>query len=156
MRSAWRLAATTSVDDFLTAGPYDFVVLSVPWPEILPPASLLLEADVAVLAETPIAERTELVEPFLERLGSDARLQSAEQYRFQPVHAARIAVAASGLIGEPISVAASFAHDYHAMTVIRAALGIGFEPVQVSGVAWTRSEERAWSGAASLLTHRAS
>jgi predicted dehydrogenase len=134
MRTAHGLAAITSLDDFLAAGPYDFVILSVPWPEILPMASRLLEAGVAVLSETPIAERTELVGPFLERFGNDARLQSAEQYRFQPTHAARIAVAQSGLIGEPISVTASFAHDYHALSVVRAALGIGFEPVQVTAV----------------------
>ena len=68
----------------------------------------LLEAGVAVLSKTPIAERTELVGPFLQRFGSDARLQSAEQYRFQPMHAARIAVAQSGLIGSDLR-AASFA-----------------------------------------------
>ena len=72
------------------------MILSVPWPEILPMASRLLDAGVAVLSETPIAERTELVGPFLERYGADAALQSAEQYRFQPMHAARIAVAQSG------------------------------------------------------------
>jgi predicted dehydrogenase len=124
--------ATTSLDAFLAGGPYDFVLLSVPWPEILPLAGRLLDAGVTVLSETPIAERTELVGPFLERYGADARLQSAEQYRFQPMHAARIAIARSGRIGEPVSVTASFAHDYHAMSVVRSALGVGFEPVTVT------------------------
>ncbi|WP_375407239.1 Gfo/Idh/MocA family protein [uncultured Amnibacterium sp.] len=128
--------ASTSIDAFLAGGPFDFVLLSVPWPQILPLAGRLLEAGHAVLSETPIAERTELVGPFLERYGADARLQSAEQYRFQPMHAARIAVARSGLIGEPVSVTASFAHDYHAMSVVRAALGIGFEPVRVTATAF--------------------
>ena len=135
--SAARLTAqgvptTTSIDAFLAGGPYDFVLLSVPWPEILPMAGRLLDAGLAVLSETPIAERTELVGPFLQHYGADAHLQSAEQYRFQPMHAARIAIARSGLIGEAVSVTASFAHDYHAMSVVRAALGIGFEPVTVT------------------------
>lgn len=130
--TAQGVPATTSIDDFLAGGPYDFVLLSVPWPEILPMAGRLLDAGVTVLSETPIAARTELVGPFLERYGADARLQSAEQYRFQPMHAARIAVARSGRIGEAVSVTASFAHDYHAMSVVRAALGVGFEPVAVT------------------------
>ena len=130
--SAEGVPASTSIDAFLAGGPYDFVLLAVPWPQILPMAGRLLDAGHAVLCETPIAERTELVGPFLERYGADARLQSAEQYRFQPMHAARIAVARSGLIGEPVSVSASFAHDYHAMSVVRAALGVGFDPVSVT------------------------
>jgi predicted dehydrogenase len=130
--TAQGVPATTSLDAFLAGGPYDFVLLSVPWPEILPLAGRLLDAGHTVLSETPIAERTELVGPFLQRYGTDARLQSAEQYRFQPMHAARIAVARSGRIGEAVSVTASFAHDYHAMSVVRAALGLGFEPVSVT------------------------
>jgi predicted dehydrogenase len=130
--TAQGVPATTSLDTFLAGGPYDFVLLSVPWPQILPMAGRLLDAGVPVLSETPIAERTELVGPFLQRHGAEARLQSAEQYRFQPMHAARIAVARSGRIGEPVSVTASFAHDYHAMSVIRAALSLGFEPVTVT------------------------
>ena len=126
------MPATTSLDAFLARGPYDFVLLSVPWPQILPLAGRLLDAGATVLSETPIAERTELVGPFLQRHGADARLQSAEQYRLQPMHAARIAVARSGRIGEAVSVTASFAHDYHAMSVVRAALGIGFAPVTVT------------------------
>ncbi|MBW4043175.1 MAG: Gfo/Idh/MocA family oxidoreductase [Acidobacteria bacterium] len=134
--TAQGVPATTSLESFLAGGPYDFVLLSVPWPQILPLAGHLLEAGHTVLSETPIAERTELVGPFLQRYGADARLQSAEQYRFQPMHAARIAVARSGRIGEPLSVTASFAHDYHAMSVVRAALGLGFEPVRVTAAAF--------------------
>ena len=126
---------TTDLDAFLASGPYDFVLLSVPWPQILPLAGRLLDAGIPVLSETPIAERTEHVAGFLERYGATAPLQSAEQYRFQPMHAARIAVARSGRLGEPVSVTASFAHDYHAMSVARAALSIGFEPVRVSATA---------------------
>lgn len=138
--SADRLAArglrtSTSLEEFLAQDPYDFVLLSVPWPEILPLAGRLLDAGQTVLCETPIALHTELVGPFLARYGADAPLQSAEQYRFQPMHAARIAVARSGRLGAPVSVTASFAHDYHAMSVVRAALGVGFGPVTVTATA---------------------
>ena len=126
---------STDLDGLLARSGVDLVVLSVPWPQILPLAGRALDAGIPVLSETPIAERTELVGPFLERYGADARLQSAEQYRFQPMHAARIAVARGRLLGEAVSVTASFAHDYHAMSVARAALGIGFEPVRVSATA---------------------
>ena len=61
---------TTDLDAFLASESVDFVLLSVPWPQILPLAGRLLDAGVRVLSETPIAERTELVGPFLERFGS--------------------------------------------------------------------------------------
>src|SRR4051794_35800299 len=70
--TAQGVPATSSMDTFLAGGPSDFVLLSVPWPEILPMAGRLLEAGQTVLSETPIAERTELVGPFLERYGADA------------------------------------------------------------------------------------
>lgn len=123
------IPAGTSLTTFLAQGPMDFVLLSVPRTAALALAGRLLDADLPVLGETPIAAHTNEIAPFVARYGLDAPLQSAEQYRLQPMHAARIAVARSGRLGEVHRVTASFAHEYHAMSVIRAVLGVGSEPV---------------------------
>ncbi|WP_375400446.1 Gfo/Idh/MocA family protein [uncultured Amnibacterium sp.] len=125
------IPASTSMATFLAQGPLDFVLLSVPRDSALPLAGALLDAGLPVLGETPIAAHTGELAPFVARYGLDAPLQSAEQYRLQPMHAARIAVARSGRIGQVHHVTASFAHDYHAFSVIREVLRIGFEPVTV-------------------------
>lgn len=125
------IPASTSMATFLAEGPVDFVLLSVPRDSALPLAEALLDAGVPVLGETPIAAHTAELAPFVDRHGLDAPLQSAEQYRFQPMHAARIAIARSGRLGQVHHVTASFAHDYHAVSVIRAVLRIGSEPVTV-------------------------
>lgn len=123
------IPAGTSAASFLAQGPMDFVLLSVPRATALPLSGQLLGAGLPVLGETPIAEHTDEIAPFVARYGLDAPLQSAEQYRLQPMHAARIAVARSGRLGEVHRITASFAHEYHAMSVIRAVLGVGSEPV---------------------------
>lgn len=125
------IPASTSMATFLGQGPVDFVLLSVPRTATLPLAGALLDAGLPVLAETPIAADTGEVVPFVARYGLEAPLQSAEQYRLQPMHAARIEVARSGRLGQVHHVTASFAHDYHAMSVIREVLRIGSEPVTV-------------------------
>jgi predicted dehydrogenase len=130
----WAGAATTSMSEFLAAGPFDFVLLSVPRAATLDLAGALLDAGVPVLCETPIAAGTEALVPFLRRYGPAVPLQSAEQYRLQPMHAARLAVARSGLLGDVAEAAVSVAHEYHAMSLARAALGLGFEDVEVTAV----------------------
>lgn len=123
------IPASTSPTSFLAQGPMDLALVSVPRDAALPLAGTLLDAGTPVLSETPIAGDTAALAPFVARFGLDAPLQSAEQYRFQPMHAARIAVALSGRLGRVQRVTASFAHDYHAMSVIRQVLQVGSEPV---------------------------
>jgi predicted dehydrogenase len=133
MRSSG-IPATTSRAEFLRSGPFDFVLLSVPRERTLELAGPLLDAGIPVLCETPLAPSTAALAPFLDRYGLDAPLQSAEQYRFQPMHAARIAVARSGLLGPVHHATLSVAHEYHAMSLLRAALGLAFEDAAVTAV----------------------
>jgi len=65
-------------------------------------------------------------------LPAGARVQIAEQYPFQPHHAARLALAASGRLGTITQAQVSAAHGYHGMVLIRRFLGIGFEPAEIS------------------------
>lgn len=51
----------------------------------------------------------------------------AEQYAFQPFHAARLALARSGRLGAVSQAQVSVTQEYHGMSLIRKLLGIQFE-----------------------------
>ena len=57
-------------------------------------------------------------------------MQVAEQYAFQPLHAARLAFIRAGKLGEISQVQVSVAHGYHGISLIRKFLGIGYENVK--------------------------
>lgn len=128
----WNLRATTSVDAFLLAGPYDFVIVAVPVDQVGDLLRTFASAGVPVLVETPPASSLEAMEQ-LYRDMAGAPVQVAEQYSFQPHHAARLSVARSGVLGVVTSARVSVAHGYHGVSLIRFALGVGFEPVEISG-----------------------
>ncbi len=114
-----------------TRGDPDFVVVSVPRsaaPDII---AALVERDLPVLAETPPAADLDGLRALSARVGPAARVQIAEQYPFQPLHAARLALAASGLIGTPSQAQVSVAHGYHGMALLRRALGLAFDDATI-------------------------
>jgi predicted dehydrogenase len=130
----WGVAATTSIDEFLAAARYDYVVVSVPPDSAAELTRAVIAAGVPVLSETPPAPDVESLFELYRAVGG-APVQVAEQYRFQAHHAARLSVAASGLIGDIGSVRLSVAHGYHGVSLMRFALGVGFEPAEVSAQA---------------------
>ncbi len=107
----------------------DFVVLSVARlaaPELM---QQLVAAGMPVLSETPPAADIDGLNALYRALGSNAPVQIAEQYAFQPHHAARLTFLHGGKLG-PISQAqVSVAHGYHGVNLMRRYLGVGFEPV---------------------------
>ena len=110
-----------------------FVATSVGWganPELLRELAAL---NLPTLSETPPAPDL----PSLLALWSDlknAPLQIAEQYPFQPLHAARLSVAAGGKIGAIRHAQVSAAHGYHGMALLRAYLQIGLEDATIRAV----------------------
>lgn len=127
----WGVPATSSFDEFART-PFDFVVVAVPRAHAPALVSAFVRRQVPVLLETPPAADLPGLRALYTELGEDAPLQVAEQYRYQPQHAARLAVARSGVLGPIESVSTSVAHDYHAVSLIRAFLGAGFEPVEIT------------------------
>ena len=128
----WALPAVTDLRTFLDLGPFDYVVLAVPSEAARQYMLDLVAADVPVLTETPPARDLAALNALYRSIGG-APIQVAEQYQFQAHHAARMAVARSGLLGKIHTVYVSAAHDYHAMALIRQGLMVGFEAVEVSG-----------------------
>jgi predicted dehydrogenase len=127
----WSVAATTSRAAFL-AGDYDFVVVATPSEVAAELTVAASRAGHAVLTETPPAPTRESLLAYYAELRGQ-RVQVAEQYRFQAHHAARLALAKSGRLGPVTWARLSAAHGYHGVSLIRAFLGKGFDPVTISG-----------------------
>ena len=116
-----------------------FVVTSVPWAASAPIILELASRGVAVLAETPPAQDLDAMVNLWKALPRNARIQVAEQYQFQPLHAARLALTKSGLLGEIHEVQISVAHGYHGVSLIRKHLGIGFDNAIVRAIGFKSS-----------------
>jgi hypothetical protein len=114
-------------DDLLKAAKIDFAVVSVPWKIAPIRTKELVERDVPVLTETPPAPDLNSLIEINKLTEFGAKIQVAEQYHLHPLHAARIAIANSGKLGEISQVQASICHGYHGISLIRRLMGIGFE-----------------------------
>ena len=128
----WGVKTHRSLADLLAASDPLFVVVSVPWeasPGIL---KELAARQVPALCETPPAPDVEGLIELHRLVEKGAKIQVAEQYIFQPAHAARLAVARSGKLGAVTQAQVSAAHGYHGVSLIRHLLGVNFEPVTIS------------------------
>ncbi len=95
MARDWNIPAHESIDALLKEK-HDFVVLSVPR-AVTPDLILELTTKGAPSwSRTPPAAEVEDMSRLWQKLRKNARVQIAEQYPFQPLHAARLALAASG------------------------------------------------------------
>jgi predicted dehydrogenase len=126
IKAAWKIPVFDELDALLDQLP-DFVVTSVPWAASPPVLVELAARDMPTLAETPPAPDLERLIQLWKELPKEARLQVAEQYQFQPLHAARLAFARSGKLGEIRQVQVSVAHGYHGIALIRKFLDAGYE-----------------------------
>ena len=128
---AWGVPVRSSIDELLADRP-NFVVLAVPRTATPYLLRELADARVPVLAETPPAADFDGLAGLADLAASSARIQVAEQYQFQPHHAARLEVARSGILGTVTQAQVSVAHDYHGIDLLRRYLGVGFEPVTIT------------------------
>lgn len=132
----WDVPAFGSTREMLAVIDAAFVVVSVPRsvaPDVL---RELHAAGVPALCETPPAQTLEEMTELYRSVGSQARIQVAEQYPFQPNHAARLAVAGSGKLGRVTLAEVSAAHDYHGIVLLRRFLGVGFENAAIQGMSF--------------------
>lgn len=90
----------------------------------------LTDRHVPVLSETPPAPDLEGLRA-LAPLARRGRVQVAEQYQFQPFHAARLSVARSGRLGRVSEARVSAAHGYHGVDLIRRLLELDREPLTI-------------------------
>jgi hypothetical protein len=134
LSKTWGVTVYTDLEQFIAAGGYSFAVVSLSRAASTAFITRLTEAQIPVLTETPPAPDLEELRSLWEAVGgASAKIQVAEQYLYQPMHAARIALARSGRLGEISQAQVSAAHGYHGISLIRQLLGIGFENVTISG-----------------------
>src|ERR1700688_332202 len=128
IKADWDIPVFEHLDGLLKEKP-EFVVTSVPWAASEPLIVELSSKNMPVLAETPPAADLEGLTRLWQSLPAHAKVQVAEQYAFQPLHAARLAFVRAGKLGEISQVQVSVAHGYHGISLIRKFLGITFENV---------------------------
>ncbi len=127
LRQKWGVRTYGTLDELVARAHSTFVVVSVAEPSAPGVIRELVARGMPVLAETPPAPDLEGLNELYHLTMRGARIQVAEQYAFQPLHAARIAVAQSGKLGVVSQAQVSVTQDYHAMSLIRKLLGIQFE-----------------------------
>ena len=124
----WGVKTYRTINELLNASIPEFVVVAVPRDAASSITKQLVEHDIPVLSETPPAQDTnDLIElnNFIKK--NNGKIQIAEQYHLQPLHAARISFVNTGKLGEISEVMISVCHEYHAISLIRKFLGVGFE-----------------------------
>lgn len=114
-------------EELLHSARPDFVVVSVNGAVACEVTAPLVKKGIPVLAETPPAKDLEGLKQLNRLAGTGGRIQVAEQYHLQPMYQAALSMIHSGKLGECRYVHVSFSHGYHAVSMIRKALGIGFE-----------------------------
>ena len=120
-----------TLDELLALPALSFVVTSVPWavnPHML---NALADRGVPALSETPPAPDLEGLVALQQLVAQGARIQVAEQYQFQPLHAARILLANSGKLGAVTQAQVSAAHGYHGVSLMRKLLDVRYEAASI-------------------------
>lgn len=122
----WQVPLYESPEQLVRETAPDYVVVSVSRKTgaARPLTAAIAAMGVPVLMETPPADTLEDLISFYKECGGE-KIQVAEQYQFQPMIAARLAVAASGQIGRVYQTHFSLPNGYHAISVHRRALGVG-------------------------------
>jgi predicted dehydrogenase len=128
---AWRVPVYGTVADLLSNSRPDFIVVSVPPSAAVEVITSLVGAGLDVLAETPPAPDLDGLRRLTALTADGARIQVAEQYPYQPLHAARIHLTDSGALGVVHEAALSVAHGYHAFSLMRRHLGITGEAATI-------------------------
>ena len=127
----WGVPAVQSPEELVRALRPDLVVTSVPRSANEAVVTALVAAGARVLSETPPASDLAGLRRLWSAVGGTQRVQVAEQYLLMPGHAARQEIVARGVIGKATSVQLSSTHGYHAVSMMRGLLGVGFDAVTV-------------------------
>lgn len=131
LEQAWGIPTYRTPAEMLEKRTPEFVVVSVPWPVTPVMLKLLAEREMPALCETPPAPDLPGLLEVAALAAGGARIQVAEQYQFQPLHAARLALLASGKLGRITQAQVSSCHGYHGVSLIRKYLDVHFETVTI-------------------------
>ena len=136
LETAWGVPTFRSLNALLDVCRPSFVVVSVPWQAAPEVTKELTVRGIPVLTETPPAPDVAGLVDLWSLVSAGARIQVAEQYQFQPLHAARLALIRSGRLGVVNEAFLSVCHGYHAMSLIRQVLDVGFSNAKIRADRW--------------------
>lgn len=137
LETRWGVRTWRTPEALLEAARPEFWVSSVSYGANFEVNLALARTGIPLLAETPPAATLEQLRELWQTVGSlGADVQVAEQFHQQPLHAARIAAIRAGRIGRTHKAYLSVCHGYHATSLIRHFLGIGFEEARIVGSIW--------------------
>ena len=122
----WGIPTFRTVADLLKHTAPAFVVVCVPASAAPGFIAELAENGVPVLTETPPADHPEALNRLNKLVFQGAKIQVAEQLHLQPMRFAQLAVANSGKLGEIHETQISICHGYHAVSLLRLFLNVGF------------------------------
>jgi predicted dehydrogenase len=151
----WNVPTFRTVESLLAHTSPGFAVLSVPRTEAPNLIVRLASQGLPVLAETPPAQDLDALNRLYAEVGHDAQVQVAEQYLYQPLHAARLAIAKAGTLGTVSQAQVSVAHGYHGVSLIRQFLNAGLdEEVRIRAFRFTSPIVRGPSRAGDPAEHQ--
>ena len=127
----WGVATVRTIGEALAFKP-EFVISAVSWPAMPGIVRELVAAGAKVLAETPPAPELDGLRSLWHDVGASGLVQVGEQYTRMPGHASRLAVTQAGAIGTVTSVEIASTHLYHAVSLVRAFLGVDMDAVVVN------------------------
>jgi len=135
LEQQWKVTTYRTLEQLLDKEQLDFVVVATNKSASLDYLLALADRGIPILAETPPAPDLKGLLLLHEQLTCKAvRVQVAEQYHFQPMQAARLAVIASGRLGNITQTTVSISQMYHGVNLIRKFLGVGFEETKIKGM----------------------
>ena len=136
LRRLYGIPSVFRLEDLLNTRP-DFVVLCITKVDIADALCDLMGKNIPVLCETPPAvEKEKLLRVWdSSRRAASCAVQIAEQYPLQPYYAA--CFAAAPLLGDVSNLTTGMVHGYHAVSLIRRFLNVGFETAAITGRQYT-------------------
>lgn len=128
----WGVRTYRTLEALLAATSPLFVVTSVSWEANPGFVQALAQRGIPVLSETPPAPDLERLRQLWGLAERGARIQVAEQYIYQPHHAARLALVGTGALGRVSQVHVSICHGYHGVSLLRHFLGVTFDNARIT------------------------
>ncbi len=122
----WQLPVVNTFPELLEREELEFVLVSVSQPAAAEVIASVAATGMPVLTETPPGQTVAELERLTALTRNGAHIQVAEHYQFQPLHAARLALARDGCLGDITQAQVSAAHGYHGVSLMRLILGVGF------------------------------
>lgn len=132
IESVWDVPTFRTVDQLVAHTTPKFVVVSVPRQVAPETITRLAGHGIPVLTETPPGLDVAAILPLHQLVTDGAIIQVAEQYHLSPLLRAQLTIARSGKLGDISQVMVAQCHDYHGVSIIRRALGVGFSDARIS------------------------